>query len=999
MSHQPFRNPTGGNIDRSQPLTFTFDGKVYQGYSGDTLASALMANGVKLLARSFKYHRPRGLSGYGVEESNVLVQLRTGARSEPNIPATRVELYEGLVAESQNRWPSLHFDIGAVNSKLSGLFPSGFYYKTFMWPAKFWPFYEHAIRHIAGMGKPTTLEDPDSYAHNYRHCDVLIAGGGPAGLMAALSAGQSGARVILCDENADFGGMLRGRRDTIRGKSGPEWVADTVAQLAAMENVRLLRRTTAAGYYDHNLIVLDERVADHKATPENHEPRHRIWHVRAKEVVLATGSIERPLVFADNDRPGVMLTSAAQAYANAHGALAGRRAVIFTNNASAYAAAADLKAAGIEVQAIVDLRDSLETPELEIAANANIGVLNRHVVVAAHGAKSVHSVTVMPVDSNTTPVGEAQEILCDVVCLSGGWTPSVHLFSQSRGKLCYDETLSAFVPDKSFQRERSAGACQGSFQLDACLHEGAKAGAQAAVAAGFATTAADVPRCSADAVVKPRLLWAIPTPDHLHGGKQFVDLQNDVTAADVGLAYQEGYRSVEHLKRYTTLGMGTDQGRTSNVNGLAIMAGHRAEAITAVGTTTFRQPFTPIPMGAVAGLNAHDHVAPVRTTPLHHWHESMGSPFAPTGQWLRPQGYPKDGETLEQATMREAKHVREKVGIVDVSTLGKIDVQGPDAIEFLNRIYINNFSNLAVGKCRYGVMLREDGLVDDDGVVTRLAENRYMITTTTTHASAVMNRLEYLLDVDWPSLNVHLLSVTDDWSGIAIAGPHSRTVLTKLTAADLSNSAVPFMGYAEIDIDGVPVRLFRISFSGELAYEINMAPNATRTVWDALLKAGANQEIIPYGLEAMNVLRIEKGHVVGGELNGRTTADGLGFGKMISTKKAFVGKVPARRAGLTRDDIHQLVGLVPTDEKTRIPRGAQLIANPKATKPVAMQGEVTSQCMSPNLGHPIALALLNGGRARHGETLKAHSPITGQTVTVTVTNPIFIDPQGERLRG
>ena len=999
MSHQPFRTPDGGNIDRGQPLTFTFDGKVYQGFAGDTLASALMANGVKLLARSFKYHRPRGLTGYGVEEANALVQLRTGARTEPNIPATRIELYDGLVAESQNRWPSLHFDIGAVNSKLSGLFPSGFYYKTFMWPAKLWPIYEHAIRHIAGMGKSATLKDPDSYAHTHRHCDVLIAGGGPAGLMAALSAGQSGARVILCDENAGFGGMLRGRRDTVASKSGQEWVADTLAQLAAMENVRLLRRTTAAGYYDHNLIVLDERVADHKATPENHEPRHRIWHVRAKEVVLATGSIERPLVFADNDRPGVMLTSAAQAYANAHGALAGRRAVIFTNNASAYAAAADLKAAGIEVQAIVDLRDSPEAPELEIAGNANIGVLNGHAVVAAHGSRSVNSVTVMPVDGDANPVGKAQEILCDVVCLSGGWTPSVHLFSQSRGKLRYDETLSAFVPDKNFQRERSAGACRGALQLHACLHEGAQAGAEAAVAAGFDATATNVPICSADTVVKPRVLWTISTPDHLHCGKQFVDLQNDVTAADVGLAYREGYRSVEHLKRYTTLGMGTDQGRTSNVNGLAIMAGYRADAIPAVGATTFRQPFTPIPMGAVAGLNAHDHVAPVRTTPLHHWHAVAGASYAPAGQWLRAQGYPQDGETLEEATMREAEHVRKKVGIVDVSTLGKIDVQGPDALEFLNRVYINGFSNLAVGKCRYGVMLREDGLVDDDGVVTRLTENRYMITTTTTHAGAVMSRLEYLLDVDWPTLNVHLLSVTDDWSGIAIAGPHSRTVLTKLTSADLSDSVVPFMGYAEIDIDGVPVRLFRISFSGELAYEINMAPNATGTVWDALLKAGADQEIIPYGLEAMNVLRIEKGHVVGGELNGRTTAGGLGFGEMMSTKKAFVGQIPARREGLTRDDGRQLVGLVPADKKTRIPRGAQLITDPIAAKPVAMHGEVTSQCMSPNLGHPIALALLNGGRARHGETLKAHSPITGQTVTVNVTHPIFIDRQGERLRG
>lgn len=999
MTDQPFRTPAGGAIDRSRPINFTFDGKAYRGYAGDTLASALIANGVRLVGRSFKYHRPRGVAGYGVEEPNALAQIRDGARTEPNIPMTRVELYDGLIAESQNRWPSLKFDLGALNSRLAALFPSGFYYKTFMWPAKLWPAYERAIRHIAGMGKSAAEADPDTYAHNYVHCDVLIAGGGPAGLMAALSAGRSGARVILCDENAALGGMLRGRRDTIGGRPAARWVDDAAAALGAMENVTVLNRTTAAGYYDHNLLILDERCADHKAVPENHEPRHRLWHVRAKEVVLATGSIERPMVFADNDRPGIMLTSAAQAFANAQGAVAGRRAVVFANNSSAYAAAADLKAAGMQVQAIVDLRAEPADRDLEIAGNAGIGVLAGHAVVAAHGGKAVQSVTVMAINDDDELTGAPREILCDAVCLSGGWTPSVHLFSQSRGKLRYDDALSAFVPDKSFQRERSAGACRGSLRLADCLGEGAAAGADAAACAGFEITAAEIPVCSDDAVVQPRILWAVPTPDHLRAGKRFVDMQNDVTAEDVGLAYREGYQSVEHLKRYTTLGMGTDQGRTSNVNGLAIMAGHRGEAISAVGATTFRQPFTPIPMGAAAGLNAHDHVAPVRTTPLYHWHKAQGSPFAPTGQWLRAQGYPRGGETLEQATMREARHVREHVGIVDVSTLGKIDAQGRDALEFLNRVYINDFSNLAVGKCRYGVMLREDGFVDDDGTVTRIAENRYMITTTTIHAGAVTSRLEYLLDVDWPELDVHLLPVTDDWAGIAAAGPKSRAVLAKLTAADISDAALPFMGFAETTLAGVPVRLFRISFSGELAYEVNMAPGAMQTVWNALLEAGADAKIIPYGSEAMNVLRIEKGHVVGGELNGRTTADDLGFGKMMSTRKPFVGQVPARREGLTRADGRQLVGLIPADKRTRIPRGAQLVSDAAAAKPVAMQGEVTSQCMSPNLGHPIALALLNGGRDRHGETLEAHSPITGRTVTVTVTHPVFVDPQGERLRG
>ncbi len=999
MATQTFRTESGGNIDRTRPLRFTFDGRTFEGFAGDTLASALLANGVRLVGRSFKYHRPRGIAGYGTEEANALVQLRRGDRTEPNLPATRIELFDGLEAESQNRWPSLRFDLGAINAQLHALFPSGFYYKTFMWPAKLWPAYEHMIRKIAGMGRTPTAPDPDTYAHRHAHCDVLIAGGGPAGLMAALSAARSGARVIIADENPAMGGMLKGRRDTIDGRPAAAWVSDTVATLRGMDNVTVLTRTTATGYYDHNMLILDERVADHKAVPDEAEPRHRLWQVRATEVVLATGSLERPMVFADNDRPGVMLTSAAQAYANGHGVLAGHRAVVFTNNSSAYMAAAELKAAGMEIQAIVDLRQKPLAADLEAAGNANIGVLAGHAVVAAHGGKAVSAVTVMKLnDEGTKAVGEPREILCDLVCLSGGWTPSVHLFSQSRGKLRYDEQLTAFVPNMSFQRERSVGAAKGSFALADCLQQGSEAGIEAARAAGHDGAAAEVPPCNDDAVVEPRALWALPTPHHLHG-KRFVDLQNDVTAEDVGLAYREGYRSVEHLKRYTTLGMGTDQGRTSNVNGLAIMAAHRGEAIPAVGTTTFRQPFTPIPMGAVGGLNAHDHVAPVRTSPLYHWHRDNAASFATAGQWMRAQGYPKDGENLEQATMREARHVREKVGIVDVSTLGKIDVQGPDAGEFLNRLYINGFAKLAVGKCRYGVMLRDDGLVDDDGTVTRLAENRYMITTTTLHAGPVMSRMEYLAQVDWPELDVHLLSVTDDWAGIAVAGPRSRELLAKLAAADVGDAALPFMGFTETTVAGMPVRLFRISFSGELAYEVNMAPAHMLTVWKALLGAGEDGEVIAYGSEAMNVLRIEKGHVVGGELNGRTTADGLGFGKMMSTKKPFVGQVLARREGLTRDDARQLVGLIPADGKSRIPRGAQIIADVSAPPPVTMQGEVTSQCMSPNLGHPIALALINGGAKRHGETLQAHSPLTGESVAVTVTHPIFIDPQGERLRG
>ena len=1000
MTEQPFRTAAGGRIDRTQPLSFTFDGKRYQGYAGDTLASALLANGLRLVRRSFKYHRPRGIFSAGVEEPSALVQLARGARTEPNLQATRIELFDGLTAESQNRWPCLHFDVGAVNSAFKGLIPSGFYYKTFMWPKRLWMTYERVIRNAAGMGKSPTEPDPDTYAQRYAHCDVLVAGGGPAGLMAALSAGRAGARVILADDGPVLGGALLNGAHEIDGRPAADWVAAAVAELGALANVTLLTRTMAASYYDHNMLVLHQRLADHLPAPAAHQPRQRLWQVRAKEVVLATGSLERPLVFADNDRPGVMLASAAQTYAHRHGVMAGRRAVVFTNNGSAYAAARDMAAAGIEIQAIVDARSDVPDADAALARAAGIGVLAGHVVVGAEGRKAVQGAAVMALDPETGEVtGDARDIACDLIAVSGGWTPSVHLFSQSRGKLRFDETLSAFVPGPSFQRERSAGAANGAFTLAACLAEGAAAGADAAAKAGFTAAAPDVPAAGAEPELRPKTLWAVPFQPG-HHGKRFVDLQNDVTAEDVALARRENYISVEHLKRYTTLGMGTDQGRTSNVNGLAIMAGLRGEEIAAVGTTTFRPPFSPITLGAVAGIDAHAHLRPTRRSPLHGWHAAAGAPFTQAGYWLRPQYYQRPGEDMWGAIRREARHVREHVGIVDVSTLGKIDLQGKDAAEFLNRVYINGFAKLAVGRCRYGVMLREDGFVFDDGTVTRLDENRYLITTTTVHAGAVMNHLEYLAQVQWPDLDVHMLSVTDDWAGIAVAGPKSRQLLERVCGGvDLSNEATPFMAYREGEIAGAPMRLFRISFSGELAYEVNVPSDYGLDVWQALLDAGADLEAIPYGTEAMNILRIEKGHVTGGELNGRTTADDLGFGRMMSQAKPFIGKVLAGRAALTDPARRQLVGLVPADGRTAIPRGAQIVRNPAAPMPMQSDGEVTSQCWSPNLGHPIGLAIVAGGRARLGETLYAHSPLTDRSVPVKLTDPVFIDAEGERLHG
>jgi sarcosine oxidase, subunit alpha len=990
MSGQVFRNAEGGGIDRTAPLNFTFDGKTYTGYQGDTLASALLANGVRVVGRSFKYHRPRGVFGAGFEEPNALVQLGGGARTEPNLQATRIELFDGLVAASQNRWPSLKFDIGAINNVMHRFIPAGFYYKTFMAPASWWPTYEKIIRRAAGMGRAADDADPDQYARRFAHCDVLIVGGGPAGLSAALAAGRTGAAVILVEDNPNLGGDLLGRDIHIGDASSNDWLDATLAELASCANVTILTRTTAAAYYDHNMLILCERVADHKATPAPFEPRQRIWRVRAQQVVLATGALERPLIFANNDRPGVMLASAAQHYANAYGIRPGKRAVIFANNGSAYEVAEDLKKAGVDIAAIVDTR--FDIPEQDRARASRAEILPGHAIidVAAGKGGATHGVTLKALDPTTgAPSGFPRDIACDLVAVSGGWTPSIHLFSQSKGKIKYDDARVAYVPGASTQREQSAGAANGALDLETCLQEGEQAGVNAAHNSN-ADPAAQTPKSDAAAG---------PTQIVYGSGKCFVDFQNDVTAADIGLAHREGYQSVEHLKRYTTLGMGTDQGRTSNINGMTIMAGHRDQTIAALGVTTFRPPFSPVTLSAIAGWNSANE-APIRYSPLHDWHKEHGATFANTGLWRRPQYYPRDGLSPADSVHAEARHVRGHVGIVDVSTLGKIDVQGRDALEFLSRVYINNLAKLPVGKCRYGVMLREDGFVFDDGTITRIAENRFLVTTTTTHAGAVMAHLEYLAQVDWPELDVRMLSVTEDWAGIAIAGPESRALLSRLFKdVDLSNDALPFMGFQEASVEDVVARIFRISFSGELAYEINVPAGYALNFWTALLALGQDLKIIPYGTEAMNILRIEKGHVTGVELNGRVTAADLGFAGMLSKQKPFIGQIMARRDALTAPGRRQLVGLRSVDGVTPIPGGAQLVADPEAQTPMEILGEVTSNCYSPALDHTIGLGLLAGGPDHHGETLYAHSPIVGETVAVTITNPVFVDTEGSRLHG
>jgi sarcosine oxidase subunit alpha len=992
---QAFRLAEGGVIDRSRRLAFEFDGHRHEGYLGDTLASALLANGVHFVARSFKYHRPRGIFAAGSEEPNALLQLARGSRNEPNVQATTVELFDGLVAASQNCWPSLAVDLGAITGMLARFLPAGFYYKTFMWPPapKAWLGYERYIRAAAGMGRAPTEPDPDRYEHQYAHCDVLIIGGGPAGLAAARAAASSGARAILCDEGPRLGGSLLGESATIDGVEARTWIDATVRALAANPDCTLLPRTTAFGCYDDNLVGLLERVTDHTAAPSAFAPRRRLWKVRAQAIVLATGAHERPIAYANNDLPGTMLSSAARTYVRRYGVRPGTRAIIFTTNDSAYATALALHDAGITVAAIVDPR-----PEAALAGTlprqaraAGLPILAEAVVAGAHGAKRVAAVDVAA--GNRT-----RRLDCDFVCVSGGWSPVVHLFSQARGTLRYDETSAAFVPQSSSSPIVAAGAANGHFDLADALDEGHHAGLHAA---GGAAPSLSPPRGERETSGVPRALWSVPARSR--GANCFVDLQDDVTVDDVALAAREGYTSVEHLKRYTTLGMGPDQGKTSNVVGLALLAEATGRTIPEIGTTTFRPPYTPVTLGAFPGQQSGPHVEPTRYSAMHDWHVEHGAGLVNAGLWKRPHSYPRAGESPDDAANREAKNVRANVGVVDVSTLGKIELQGSDVAEFLNRVYANRWDTLAAGRCRYGLMLREDGIVFDDGTTSRLRGTHYLMTTTTVNAIKVMQHLERALQIDWPELEVYVTSVTEQWAAAALSGPKARDVLQRLVDIDVSNGAFPFLAVGECRLrttaGAVPARLLRMSYSGELAYEIHVPADAGRAMWEAVIGAGEPFGLMPYGTEAMSTLRIEKGHiVVGAEADGRTTADDLGLGSLVNPAKWCIGKPLMDRPALKSADRWQLVGLTALDGAV-MPRAAKIVADPDRVPPNPMLGHVTSWCWSPNLDAWIALALVARGRERHGQLLWAISPLAGAKVRVRIGPACFIDPKGERLRG
>ncbi len=1002
---QRFRLPEGGLIDRDGPLGFRFDGADYQGYAGDTLASALLANGVHLVGRSFKYHRPRGIFSAGAEEPNALVQLGEGARTEPNMRATQVELVDGLVAVSQNRWPNLNFDVSAINDLLSRFLPSGFYYKTFMWPAALWMKYEYVIRHAAGMGKAPEARDPDHYDQTYAHCDVLVVGAGPAGLAAALAAGESGARVILVEQDAALGGALLGAKDeTIRRKPTLGWVAKARAALDKLDDVTVLARTTAYAYFDHNYVALIERVTDHLTDKPEHLPRHRLWKVRAKQVVLATGAIERPLVFADNDRPGVMLADACRTYVNRYAVKPGRKAVLFTNNDGAYRAALDMAAADIGIAAIIDARADPEGPATERAEAAGLPVLSGHAVIGTAGDKRLRQVRVARLsDDGQSVSGEGQPLDCDLLAVSGGWSPTVHLYSQSRGKIVFDAERGCFVPGDPFQATRAAGACNGTFGLARCLAEGFAAGEAAAKDAGSKATARTkkAPKAADEGFLPARWLWCVPSDRPLgRGGKHFVDLQNDVTAADLKLALREGYGSIEHLKRYTTTGMGTDQGKTSNVNAIGLVAETVGRPIPEVGVTTFRPPYTGVTFGVFAGRDVDDLFDPVRKTPIHGWHERTGAAFEDVGQWKRPWYFPQAGETMHDAVNREVKAVRESLGVTDASTLGKIDIQGKDAAAFLNRIYTNAWSKLEVGKCRYGLMLGEDGMVMDDGVTARLGEHHYLMTTTTGNAAPVLGHMEEFLQTEWPELEVRLTSVTEQFATVSIAGPNARKLLAELTGdIELSPNALPHMGVSVGTVAGLKARVFRISFTGEMSYEINVPASYGLALWQAVMTAGEKYNITPYGTEAMHVLRAEKGYIiVGQETDGSVTPLDLGMDWIVSKKKDFIGKRSLSRADMAKPDRKQYVGILTEDPNQVLPEGAQLVEKVLAKPPMPMVGHVSSSYMSPNLGRSIALGLVKGGLGRKGE--RVFAPLEGgKTVACTIADPVFIDPEGERLRG
>ena len=990
MSANRLRRGEGG-IRRDRILSFTFDGKRYAGHAGDTLASALLASGVRLVGRSFKYHRPRGILTAGSEEPNALVELRTGARREPNTRATVVELFDGLEARSQNRWPSLALDFGAVNSLFSAVFIAGFYYKTFMWPAAFWErVYEPAIRRAAGLGRASLEADPDRYDKAHAFCDLLVIGGGPAGLAAALAAGRAGARVILCDEDFLLGGRLNGDRHQIGGQDGALWARQTSIELESLPEVRVMTRTTVFGAFDGNTFGALERVADHVLVPAAHQVRQRLWKIVARRTVLAAGALERPIVFGGNDRPGVMLAAAARTYVNRFRVTPGHRTVVFTTCDDGWKTAFDLGDAEVDVPVIVDARREVPARLGAEAARRGLRVMLGARVLDARGALGVRAVDVRDQQGRTI------RIATDALAVAGGWNPNTALSTHLGGRPQWSDAIAAFVPAELPRAMTAVGAAAGDFSLAGALRGGAVAGGEAARAVGFEVAMENPPRVDEEAV-GGMPLWFVPGSR----GKAFVDPQHDVTAKDIAIAAREGFHSAELLKRYTTLGMATDQGKTSALNGHALVAALTGRTPADLGTIASRPPYTPVAIGALAGAHRGPQFRPCRLTPSHRWAEGRGATFVDLGEWRRAKAFPLSGESDWRTTLiREVRGVRTGVGVCDVSTLGKIDVQGTQASVFLDRVYANAISSVPVGKARYGIMLREDGIVFDDGTAARLGPSHFVLSTTSAHATKVLQHLEHAHQVLWPELDVQLASVTEQWAQFAVAGPRSRALLERLLGGviDVSNAAFPYVACAEFQWQGRPARLFRVSFSGELAYELAVPARWGDATVRAIMTAGEDLGVVPYGMETLGTMRIEKGHLAGAELNGTTTAHDLGLGRMLSAQKDYIGRVLAGRPGLSAPDRPALVGVKPVTAAARLTNGAHFLRIGAQPSLENDEGYISSTTFSPILGHWIGLGFLRGGQKRIGERMRAHNPLLGGDLEVEITSPVFYDPDGKRLR-
>jgi len=994
------RVKSGKAIDETYRISFKFNGSTYYGFKGDTLASALLANGVHLVGRSFKYHRPRGIMTSGSEEPNAIVQLHdNSSRTEPNVRATEIEIYEGLEASSQNCWPSVKFDIGGINNFLSPLLPAGFYYKTFMWPASFWEKYEYFIRKSAGLGKSPKDPDPDIYDHKYIHCDVLVIGSGVSGIIAAKTAAKNGFKTLLVEEKPNLGGSTIYQNSDyfkINNQTSSSWLEKEINEIKKLKNLEIKTRTSVAAYHGYNFLLARENLTDHLPIElKKDKIRHKLLKIRAKKVITATGSIERPMIFDNNDRPGILLSSAIKTYADFFGVACGEKNIFFTNNDSAYETAISLIQKGINIEAIIDNREEVDSKLLYEVEKNNVKIFKGYTVTDTFGYKRINKISIKQLSKDGQKViGSKIDLSCDCLGVSGGWTPAVHLFTQSGGKLKFRDEDQVFIPNIYPSDQLSIGSCNGDFTLDEILSNTPIALKNYL---NIKNTEFDNLEVLSSANKLKRNIWLLPSDKVLGKTKSFVDYQNDATAKDIKLALREGFRSIEHVKRYTTTGMGTDQGKLGNMHALGIISETAGAKMGKLGTTTFRPPYTPLTFGTIVGRNVGEYFDILRKTPVHDWHVENKAEFENVGQWKRAWYYPKENENMHQAVQRESRAARESAGILDASTLGKIDIQGTDASEFLNRVYTNAWSKLAIGKCRYGLMLNEDGMVYDDGVTTRLAENHYIMTTTTGGAANVMGKLEDYLQTEWPELDVYLTSVTDHFATVSVCGPNSKKIVSNVIHdLDFSDENFPHMSFKNAKIGKINCRVMRISFTGEHSYEINIQANYGKSVWEKCIEAGRDYNITPYGTETMHLLRAEKGFIiVGQDTDATMTPVDLQMDWIVSKKKYdFIGKRSLYRSDTIKENRKQLVGLLTDNPDEVLEEGAQIIADINKS-PIEMLGHVTSSYYSPNLKKSIALGVVKGGKNMMGQKLII--PMEKKNINVTVADPVFLDKKNERL--